>query len=349
MPRSDGLGEGPSGLRDFPLTRTLARRAMDAPLERRVPLAHLPTPVVPLDRLAAHLGMRAGALLAKLDDATGLAAGGNKVRKLEYLCAEALALGCDTLVTGGGVQSNHARLTAAAARRLGLECTLVLGGACQPAVGNLVLDRVLGADIRAVEAYDFATLEAAIVTACDDLAAHGRRPYRVPIGGSTPLGALGYVRCARELCEQVVDCERVVVASGSGGTQAGLAAGFGDHARVIGVDVGARSGLAEHVRTLAAQAAQLAELPLPTGAPLLEGGQIGATYGAHTDACRDAIRLAARLEGLVLDPVYTGKAMAGLIAARRRGRIGAATRVVFVHTGGLPALFTPQHTAWAIG
>jgi len=152
MPRSDGLGEGPSGLRDFPLTRTLARRAMDAPLERRVPLAHLPTPVVPLDRLAAHLGMRAGALLAKLDDATGLAAGGNKVRKLEYLCAEALALGCDTLVTGGGVQSNHARLTAAAARRLGLECTLVLGGACQPAVGNLVLDRVLGADIRAVEA-----------------------------------------------------------------------------------------------------------------------------------------------------------------------------------------------------
>jgi D-cysteine desulfhydrase len=320
---------------------------MPDPLERRVPLAHLPTPVVALDRLAAQLDMRAGALLAKLDDATGLAAGGNKVRKLEYLCADAMARGCDTLVTGGGAQSNHARLTAAAARRLGLQCTLVLGGACEAAVGNLVLDRLLGADIRAVAAYDFATLETAIVAACDDLAAHGRRPYHVPVGGSTPLGALGYVRCARELREQVTDCEAVVLASGSGGTHAGLAAGFGDHARVVGVDVGARPGLAEHVRALAAQTALLADLPSPAGAPALEGGQIGAGYGAHTDACRDAIRLAARLEGLILDPVYTGKAMAGLIAARRQGRIGAATRVVFVHTGGLPALFTPAHAEWA--
>lgn len=321
---------------------------MADPLERRVALAHLPTPVVALDRLAAHLDMRAGTLLAKLDDATGLAGGGNKVRKLEYLCADALAQGCDTLVTGGGAQSNHARLTAAAARRLGLECTLVLGGSCEPAVGNLILDRLLGADIRAVEAYDFTTLEAAIVAACDDLAARGRRPYGVPLGGSTPLGALGYVRCARELREQVADCDAVLIASGSGGTHAGLAAGFGDHARVIGVDVGARPGLAEHVGALAAQTAQRAALPLPAGTPVLESGQVGAAYGAHTDACREAIRLAARLEGLILDPVYTGKAMAGLIAARRAGRIGAATRVVFVHTGGLPALFTPQHAEWAI-
>jgi D-cysteine desulfhydrase family pyridoxal phosphate-dependent enzyme len=318
-----------------------------AVLDRRLPLAHLPTPLVALDRLGAALGMPAGHLCAKLDDATGLAAGGNKVRKLEYLCAEARAQGCDTLVTGGGAQSNHARLTAAAARRLGLECTLVLGG--QPPatpVGNLILDQLLGAELRWVEAYEYGAVEAAIAAAADDLAAHGRRPYRVPIGGSTPLGALGYVRCAIELLAQAPHTELVVVASGSGGTQAGLAAGLGDHRRVLGIDVGARPGLAAHVQDLAARTAALAELPSPAGEAQLDATQIGAGYAAQTDACRAAITTAARLEGLVLDPVYTGKAMAGLIAARRDNRIAAETRIVFVHTGGLPALFTPSAVAW---
>ncbi|HSP99069.1 MAG TPA: D-cysteine desulfhydrase family protein [Candidatus Dormibacteraeota bacterium] len=307
----------------------------------------MPTPLIALDRLGAALHMPPGRLFAKLDDATGLAAGGNKVRKLEYLGAEACAQGCDTLVTGGGAQSNHARLTAAAARRLGLECTLVLGG--QPPempVGNLVLDHLLGAELRWVEAYEYRAVEDAIAAAAADLAARGRRPYRIPIGGSTPLGALGYVRCAVELLAQAPRAELVVVATGSGGTQAGLAAGLGEHRRVLGIDVGARPGLAEHVQDLATRTAALAELPPPVGATQIDSSQIGAGYAAPTEACREAITMAARLEGLVLDPVYTGKAMAGLIAARRSGHIGPETRVVFVHTGGLPALFTPAASAW---
>jgi D-cysteine desulfhydrase len=318
-------------------------------LDRRLPLAHLPTPLVALDRLGAALGMPSGRLFAKLDDATGLAAGGNKVRKLEYLCAEAHARGCDTLVTGGGTQSNHARLTAAAARRLGMACTLVLGGP-PPAVpvGNLVLDHLLGADLRWVDAYDFAAVEAAIDAAAGDLAGRGRRPYRIPIGGSTPLGALGYVRCAIELLAQVPRLELVVVASGSGGTQAGLAAGLGDHRRVLGVDVGARPDVGARIADLTTATAALAGLPAPRGEPQIDAGQAGAGYAAPTEACREAIAQAAQLEGLLLDPVYTGKAMAGLIAARRSGRIAADARVVFVHTGGLPALFTPATVSWLI-
>jgi len=316
-------------------------------LDRRVPLAHLPTPVVALDRLGEALGMRRGALLAKLDDVIGIAAGGNKLRKLEYLCAEAQARGCDTLVTGGGAQSNHARLTAAAARRLGLDCTLVLGGPPPAeACGNLVLDRVLGAEVTWIDAYGFAAVEEGIAAAAEELQRRGRRPYAIPIGGSTALGALGYVRCADEIAAQVADVDLVVVASGSGGTHAGLAAGCGAHQRVLGVDVGARPQIGAWVSELAEATAALAGRPAPGGEVRLDPTQVGAHYAAHTDACREAIHLSARLEGLVLDPVYTGKAMAGLIAARRRGEIDAGARVVFVHTGGLPALFTPGNAAW---
>jgi D-cysteine desulfhydrase len=222
---------------------------------------------------------------------------------------------------------------------------VVRGGAPPPApIGNLVLDHLLGAELRWVAAYDFRAVEDGIAAAAADLAAHGRRPYAVPIGGSTPLGALGYVRCAIELLAQAPGAELVVIASGSGGTQAGLAAGLGEHARVLGVDVGARPDLAAHVADLAARTAALAELPPPSGAARIDATQIGAGYAAPTAACREAITMAARLEGLILDPVYTGKAMAGLIAARRAGRIAADARVVFVHTGGLPALFTPTAT-----
>lgn len=317
-------------------------------LDRRIPIANLPTPLVPLDRLGAAIGLRPGQLLGKLDDATGLAGGGNKVRKLEYLCAAARAQGCDTLVTGGAQQSNHARLTAAAARRLGFDCTLVLTGPVpDPPIGNVVLERVLGADIRWVGEYDFLGVEAGIAAACDELTAAGRRPYLVPIGGSTPLGALGYARCALELREQAPDLELVVLATGSGGTHAGLAAGFGDHGAVLGIDVGARPGLDRWVEELASAAAALAELPAPRGTAQLDLEHVGAHYAAHTDACRAAIQLAARLEGLVLDPVYTGKAMAGLIANARAGRFAECRRIAFVHTGGLPALFTPANAAWA--
>jgi D-cysteine desulfhydrase family pyridoxal phosphate-dependent enzyme len=318
-----------------------------AALDRRLPLAHVPTPLEAADRLGAALGMDAGALWVKRDDCTGLAGGGNKARKLEYLCAEAVAQGCDTLVTGGGRQSNHARMTAAAANRLGLACTLVLAGG-RPSVptGNVVLDLVLGVDIEWTENTGYYATEAAIEAASRRLAAEGRRPFAVPIGGASAVGALGYVAAAAEIEAQLPGVELVVVADGSGGTHAGLAAGFGDHRRVLGIDVGTRPDLDEQVPAKAAETAVLAGLPSPDGACAIDHDRFGPGYGAPTDDCREAIDLAARTEGLVLDPVYTGKGLAGLVAARREGRIGPATRTVFLHTGGMPALFASRYSAW---
>lgn len=294
----------------------------------------------------------------KRDDLTGLAGGGNKVRKLEHLVADALAQGCDVLVTGGGRQSNHVRLTAAAANRVGLDCTVVLSGA-EPDVptGNVVLDLVLGADIVwAADAADYYATERAIEDACDRLAAEGRRPYRMPIGGASTVGALGYVDCARELREQLPDDPGdlvAVVADGSGGTHAGLAAGLGSHERVLGVDVGTRPDLDERVPEKADEVAALAGLAPPTGALQLDHDRFGDGYGEPTADCLEAVRLAARTEGLLLDPVYTGKAMAGLVAAVREGRLPhdgrPGQRIVFVHTGGLPAFFSPRYAAWVKG
>lgn len=331
---------------------------MAATLEGRLRLAALPTPLEPADRLGAALGMVPGALWVKRDDTTGLGGGGNKARKLEYLCADAVAHGADTLVTGGGPQSNHARMTAAAANRLGLRCTLVMAGPRpDPAVGNVLLVELLGPEVVWTDAregpMDYYAIEAAIDAACERLVAEGRRPYRMPIGGASPVGALGYVRAAAELAEQAAATfgdgagpEVVVVADGSGGTHAGLAAGLGDLDRVLGVDVGARPDLDDVVPAKAAEVARLAGLDGPAGTVRVDHDRVGAGYGAPTDECREAVLLAARQEGLVLDPVYTGKAMAGLVAARADGRIGPATRTVFVHTGGMPALFAPAYAGW---
>ena len=322
-------------------------RGATGALGRRLGLAHLPTPLEPADRLGAALGMEPGCLWVKRDDCTGLAGGGNKARKLDYLCADALASGCDTLVTGGGRQSNHARMTAAAANRLGLDCTLVLTSAAPShPTGNVVLDLVLGASIEWAGALDYPGTEAAIESACARLADEGRAPYAIPVGGASAIGALGYVDAARELSEQLPEVALVVVADGSGGTHAGLAAGLGHHDRVMGVDVGARPDLDDAVGPKAAEVATLAGLAPPSGTALVDHGERGEGYGATTDACRAAIDLAARTEGLILDPVYTGKAMAGLVAARRDGRIGAGTRTVFVHTGGMPALFASTYSRW---
>ena len=330
----------------------------ERPLDRRIPLVHLPTPLEPLDRLGAHLGMAPGRLWAKRDDVTGLAGGGNKARKLEYLCADALAHGCDTLVTGGGRQSNHVRMTAAAANRLGLACTIVLN-AERPAVptGNLLLDELLGPEIvwaGGAGELDYYAVEGAIVDAARRLADEGHRPYAIPIGGASPVGALGYVQAGLELRRQDPDVDLVVVADGSGGTHAGLAAGLGDHRAVYGVDVGARPDLDVQVPAKAAEVARLAGVPEPTGDPgpsglpaaVVDRDHFGTAYGATTDECRDALELAARLEGLLLDPVYTGKAMAGLVAGARDGRVPAGARVVFLHTGGMPALFAPGYGEW---
>jgi D-cysteine desulfhydrase len=316
----------------------------------RIPLAALPTPLEPMDRLGAALGMAPGALWVKRDDLTGLGGGGNKARKLEYLCADALAQGCDVLVTGGGPQSNHVRMTAAAANRLGLACTVVLGGEPQEvAVGNVLLDVLLGPEIVWSGARDYAGSEAAIAAACERLAAEGRKPYCIPVGGATAVGALGYVAAADELVAQLPDLDVVVVADGSGGTHAGLAAGLGDHDRVLGVDVGARPDLPEAVAELAADAAALAGRPPPAGTPVVDRERAGAGYGVPTGEGREAVDLAARLEGLICDPVYVGKGLAGLVAAVREGRIAPDARVVFLHTGGMPALFAPRYEPWVRG
>ena len=317
------------------------------PFERRLPLAHRPTPVEPLSRLGAELGMAPGRLFVKRDDVTGLAGGGNKARKLEFLCADALDQGCDTLVTGGGRQSNHVRMTAAAANKLGLSCTIVLSSVPpEHPSGNVLLDQMLAPDIEWAGPLEFDELGAAIEAACERLTAIGRRPYLMPPGGATPVGALGYVDAARELLGQLGAIDHVVTADGTGGTHAGLAAGLGDHGRVLGIDVGARPDLAAAVPPMAVDAAALANLAPPVGELRIDHAQVGEDYGATTDACREAIQLAARLEGLILDPVYTGKAMAGLVAARRSGDIGEEDTVVFLHTGGMPALFAHRYAAW---
>jgi D-cysteine desulfhydrase family pyridoxal phosphate-dependent enzyme len=306
-----------------------------------------PTPVQPMDRLGAELGLAPGRLWVKRDDLTGLGGGGNKVRKLEHLCADALDQGCDTLVTGGGRQSNHVRMTAAAANHLGLACSIVLGSdPPDEPTGNVVLDRLLGPDITWAGPLEYYDLEAAIYVEADRLRTTGRRPYAMPLGGASTIGQLGYVRAARELREQLPDTSLIATADGTGGTHAGLVAGWGDHAAVLGVDVGTRPDLDDVVPREAVAAAALAGLAAPTGTCDVDHDHIGDGYGAPTVGAREALDLAARLEGLLLDPVYSGKAMAGLITAGRDGRVPTDGRIVFLATGGLPALLTPRYTDW---
>jgi D-cysteine desulfhydrase family pyridoxal phosphate-dependent enzyme len=313
----------------------------------RVPLAQLPTPLEPMDRFAEWLG--GPRVLVKRDDLTGLALGGNKARKLEYLCAEAQAQGCDVLVTGGGAQSNHARMSAAAANRLGFECHLAVGGK-EPSTysGNLLLDRVLGATLHFTGADSYYEVEAAIEKVAAQLAADGRRPFAMPIGGASVTGAAAYVWAADELLAQVDGdgyerVDWVVVADGSGGTHAGLLAGLSGRARVLGVDVGTRPDLDDVIPRLAAETAGRVGRDAPRDELALDRTRFGDGYGAVTDAALEAIGRVAGLEGVILDPVYTGKAMAGLIGAARAGRFGAGDTVVFWHTGGAVALFARRY------
>lgn len=313
----------------------------------RIELAHLPTPLEPMDRFSDWLG--GPRILVKRDDLTGLALGGNKARKLEYLCAEALAQGCDTLVTGGGHQSNHVRMTAAAANRLGLECHLAVGGH-EPSVlsGNLLLDVVLGATLHYTGAQAYYETESAIEELATQLAKEGRRPFAMPIGGASVTGAASYVAAADELRGQLTGdgdgpIDWVVVANGSGGTHAGLLAGLGAGTRVLGVDVGTRPDLDGVIPRLAAEAAAHAGRDAPTAETIVDHTRFGEGYGKITEESLKAIRQTARLEGIVLDPVYTGKAMAGLIGWVREGKITADDTVVFWHTGGAVALFAQQY------
>ena len=314
-----------------------------------LPLAQRPTPLEPLDRLTDWLG--GPRLLVKRDDLTGLALGGNKARKLDHLCAEALALGCDTLVTGGGPQSNHCRMTAAAANRLGLECHLALAGpAAGPPSGNLLLDHLLGAHLHATGAREYYEIEASIEAVAEEVRSAGRRPYPIPVGGASVTGAIGYVDAAVELTGQLDGpLDWIVVADGSGGTHAGLLAGLdAPGPRVLGVDVGTRPDLDERVPELAAATAKATGRAEPDGEVHVDHTRFGAGYGQPTPECLEAIRAVARLEGLILDPVYTGKAMAGLIGWAREGRFTDRQTVLFWHTGGAPALFAGSYTSWLV-
>ena len=315
----------------------------------RLHLAHLPTPLAPLERLSRELG--GPRIWVKRDDLTGLAGGGNKTRKLEFLLADALERGADTVMTAGTVQSNHARQTAAACARLGLGCELFLTeaapgrGESYRYSGNVLLDRILGAKVRILPGG--VSAETAMEERAEALRGEGRRPYVIPVGGSNAVGALGYVECARELSAQAggmgLGIDAVVHASASHGTQAGLAVGLaaaGAEARLLGVGVSgsSRQALANAQRVAAATCERLgsrvrfAEIEV-------DDRFVGEGYGIPTPEGLAAIRLLARLEGLLLDPVYTGKAMAGLVAMVREGRFDPDENVVFLHTGGWQALF----------
>ncbi|MEU5705350.1 D-cysteine desulfhydrase family protein [Streptomyces flaveolus] len=301
-----------------------------------VPLGTFPTPLEPAPRLAAALGLGPEDLWVKRDDLTGLGAGGNKIRKLEWTVGAALAEGADTLVTTGAPQSNHARLTAAAGARLGLDVVLVLRGTPGASrSGNLALDGLFGARLAWAGEVDQAGLDTAAAEVCARLRADGARPALIPFGGSSTLGARGYVRCGTELREQLPDLRTAVVALGSGGTMAGLVAALGSGS-VLGVDVGA---LADPAAAVVEFAAPLTAEEVTPDALRIRRDQVGAGYAALTAPVRDALRLAARSEGLVLDPVYTGRALAGLHAAVRDGTVRPGERTVFLHTGGLPGLF----------
>lgn len=285
-----------------------------------VSLGTWPTPLESAPRLAARLGL--AEFWLKRDDLNGLGGGGNKIRKLQYTCAQAIAIGATTVITSGAPQSNHARLTAAAAARLGLACVLVLAG--PPSTnrrGNLLLDELAGAEI--VWAGDSPLAEVVA------LEAERRSAYVIPFGGTSPASTQAYVDCGRELRAQLPDIDgtEVVVALGSGGTMAGLVRELGAE-RVVGVDTGA---LPDPRATVAG----LLVGEVEPDALRIDGSQVGAGYRSLTDAARAALETTARDEGVFLDPTYTGRAMAALLA----GSFPHGDRVVFLHSGGLPGLF----------
>ncbi len=318
------------------------------PRRRYTPAA---TPIEPMPHLSAHLG--GAEIWIKRDDLTGLSGGGNKTRKLEFLVADALAQGADTLVTVGAPQSNHCRLTLAAAVREGLRCRLLLEervpGTYDPAAtGNNFLFDLLGVEATTVVPAG-ADLAAGLRAIVDDVAAAGRRAYAIPGGGSNALGALGYVACAEELLAQTFEMglplDAVVCASGSAGTHAGLLVGLAANRAGIPLHgVSVRRGTAEQqglVGNLARATADLlgADIALADADVAVDDRWVGAGYSIPTPEMIEAVRLAARMDGILLDPVYTGKAFAGLIGAIREGRYARGQRVLFLHTGGAPALY----------
>jgi D-cysteine desulfhydrase len=307
---------------------------------RRIRLASWPTPLERAPRLARALGLDPDALWLKREDLTGLGAGGNKIRKLEWTVATALDDGADTLVTTGAPQSNHARLTAAAAARTGLRCILVFPGSrVAEATGNLVLDSLLGAEIEWVgEPRDGQAqqrfLEEAAQAVAGRLRDHGRHPAIIPFGGSSAVGAHGYRLAGSEIIAELDQVDHVVTAVGSGGTMAGLVAALG-HQRVLGVHVGAVADPRERVAALLSEMG----LDVKPAELRLSLDHVGDGYSTLTTAAAEALTTAARTHGVILDPIYSARALAGLTSAIRDGEIGSSDTVVFLMTGGLPGLF----------
>ena len=312
----------------------------------RLRFAHLPTPVETLPRLCDALG--GPRLLIKRDDQTGLAFGGNKTRKLEFLVAEAREQGAKTLISGGALQSNHCRQTAAAAARFGFECILVLtGDKSQRASGNLLLDQLFGAEI--VYVADRKDRDGILQETFDRATNEGKKPYLVPYGGSNATGALGYAFAMKELIDQNVSADWIVFASSSGGTQAGLLLGqriFGFSGRVLGISVDeSEEWLTREVSKLASATSEKVgeRIEFTPADVLVNANYCGAGYGIVTEREREALRLFASCEGLLLDPVYTGRAAAGMIDLIRTGFFKTNETVLFLHTGGQPALFAEQY------
>ncbi|MHA2939001.1 D-cysteine desulfhydrase family protein [Vibrio sp. RC27] len=316
----------------------------------RVNIVHAPTPLEHLSRLSEVLGCN---VYIKRDDCTGLAGGGNKARKLEYLIADAQRQGADTLVTIGGYQSNHARQTAAAAAKFGFACELILEDvkgtpkADYYNNGNVLLDQLCGANIHALELEDDGN--AYTESLIKSLKEEGKKPYLIPMGGSNVIGSLGYVRCANEILQQTSDkdikIDQIVLASGSAGTQSGLLAGLiaaQADIPVLGITV-SRSTDDQQQLVIALLKDTLTHLginpKLAEGKVIADGSYYGDGYGMTTPAMISAVKRCAELEGILLDPVYTGKAMAGFIDLCTKGKIKPGSNQLFLHTGGSQGLF----------
>ena len=311
----------------------------------RLHLAHLPTPIEALPRLTAQLG--GPRLLIKRDDQTGLAFGGNKTRKLEYLLADAQAHGAKTLITAGALQSNHCRQTAAAAAVFGLDCILVLAGEPpQKPTANYLLDQLFGAEIVWG---NWETRHQDLQTAFDQAWQAGRRPYLVPYGGSNPIGAVAYAYAIQEMLEQNIDPDWIVVASSSGGTQAGMVAGaclYGPKSGILGISIDEPEDvLKARVATLATDVLEyMGKTSRFEPEDVIVNAEYAAPgYGVLTERERQAVRLFAKTEGVLLDPVYTGRAAAGMIDLIQKRFFKPNDVVLFWHTGGTPALFAEKY------
>jgi L-cysteate sulfo-lyase len=316
----------------------------------RVPLAHLPTPLEHLPRLSAELG--GPQIYVKRDDCTGLATGGNKTRKLEFSMAAALDEGADTIVTVGAVQSNHVRQAAAAACKLGLKCEVLLEHRVADASeyytgsGNVLLDRIFGANLR--EYPGGTDFDSAMDEVADEIRAAGGKPYIIPGGASNPVGALGYVNCAIEMLgqfeEQGLNVSHIVTATGSAGTQGGLIVGLkamDSEIPLLGIGVNIpRDAQEEKVFNLARETAGFIGKPgcVAREDVVANCNYVGEGYGVPTESMNEAVLMLARTEGLLFDPVYSGKALAGMIDLVRKGELGDGN-IVFLHTGGAAALF----------